>query len=98
MAHLEPFGMDALDKMINGLNHLATDIDEVAATCVKEGTPVMEKIYRNTMSGAHQSLGKAAASVNSTDPKSNALGVYAVSRAVGWKALCRFSITRRWIG
>lgn len=84
MAHLEPLGLSALEKIASGMSYLVTDIDEVAKTCVEAGVPISEKIYRNTMAGASPSLGKAAASTNSTPVKKNSLGIYSVSRAVGW--------------
>lgn len=89
MAHLEPIGLDALEKLSSGMSRVASDIDEIAKRCVEAGNPVMEAIYRNTMSGANSSLSKAAAATNTTKAKKNHLGVYSVSRAVGWNPSTR---------
>lgn len=84
MAHLEPMGVEALTKLSAGLQQMSWDIDDIAKECIEAGNPLLESIYRNTMSGASPSLGKAAASTNTTPAKKNSLGIYSVSRAVGW--------------
>lgn len=81
MAHLEPFGLEALEKMAAGLATLGGDADEVAKKCVNAADPTLEAAYRGALAGSVP----AAARMSATTPANrNHLGVYSVSRPVGF--------------
>lgn len=87
MAHFEPIGAKKLDALALGTSRLAFEIDQVAKTTVDEVSPMMEKIYRSALGSSAPAY--VANSTATTKAKRNALGVFAVSRPVGYKPYSR---------
>lgn len=83
MAHLEPKGVDALEAMAEELQELADQVIQVAQKCITEASPVMERAYMGAVGSVS---GEVAASTATTPAKENSLGVYAVSRPVGFNS------------
>lgn len=81
MAHLEPMGLEALEKMARGLADLGGNVDEVAKKCVNTADPTLENAYQGALSG---SMPSAARMTLTTPANTNHLGVYSVSHPVGF--------------
>lgn len=81
MAHIEPMGTLALDKMYDCLKTLTTDIDEIIQDCIDEAAPVMEKAYKGAMQGRVPV--KVARSPSVTKAKMNMMGDFSVARTIG---------------
>lgn len=87
MAHFEPIGASVLNDLALGISNLAMDVDKVAQKVVNDVSPSMEQIYRSALGGSAPSY--VANSTATTKAKKNTLGVFAVSRPVGYKPYSR---------
>lgn len=87
MAHFEPINFKVLDDLALGVGNLAMDIDKVASKVVNDVSPTMEKIYKSAL--GQSASERVANSTATTKAKRNQLGVFAVSRPVGYKPYSR---------
>jgi len=84
MAHIEPMGLEGLDKIHTGLRALTTGIDKIVIDCLDKAAPVGERAYKGALQGSGLPR-RVSTSVDTLKPKKNDLGVYTVSRAIGFR-------------
>lgn len=87
MAHFEPINAKILEDFALGISQLALNVDNVATKVVNDVSPHMEQIYRAALGTATPDY--VARSAATTKAKKNTLGIYAVSRPVGYKPYSR---------
>ena len=83
MAHFQPINTSKIDELAVGIGSLAINVDKVAETVVNRVSPAMERIYKSALGQSTPDY--VAKSAATTKAKKNTLGVFAVSRPVGYQ-------------